>query len=255
MNPNSTLDRFEEDLLVYLRGVVAERAASEPLAREAVTGAGMELAGMELAGAREGGLVSAGAPGAGVTGAGVELVGAPGARRRFRRSPWVRGGAVIATAAAAAGAFVLSPLGADPAFAVSTRADGVVSVTINRAEGAQALEQALAEVGIPADVTYLPADQECARGRFVEARGDGSVTSLAMGSDGATTLTVNPAALKPGQRFVLTSSMTDSQSLQVFAAVSQGPVGPCVPVPSTHPGAPTQGASAAPTQGTSASST
>ena len=63
MNPNSTLDRFEEDLLVYLRGVVAERAASEPLAREAVTGAGMELAGMELAGAREGGLVSAGAPG------------------------------------------------------------------------------------------------------------------------------------------------------------------------------------------------
>ena len=224
MNPNSTLDRFEEDLLVYLRGVVAERAASEPLAREAVTGAG------------------------------VELAGAPGARR-LRRSPWVRGGALIATAAAAAGAFVLSPLGADPAFAVSTRADGVVSVTINRAEGAQALEQALAEVGIPADVTYLPADQECARGRFVEARGDGSVTSLAMGSDGATTLTVNPAALKPGQRFVLTSSMTDSQSLQVFAAVSQGPVGPCVPVPSTHPGAPTQGASAAPTQGTSASST
>lgn len=81
-----------------------------------------------------------------------EVVRAQPATRRRRGRVLALAG-VAASGAAAVGA-VLVTGGSAPAFAVHRDADGDVTVTINRLENASGLEQALADVGVTADVRY-----------------------------------------------------------------------------------------------------
>jgi hypothetical protein len=76
----------------------------------------------------------------------------PSRRRRFQRLA-----AGIAASAAAAAALVAVGLsGPEPAFAVSTSGDGDIVVTIHDLSDAAALEQALGDRGVDADVDYDP---------------------------------------------------------------------------------------------------
>lgn len=73
------------------------------------------------------------------------------------RQPRLRRVALVAASVAAlavGGAVVAPRLLASPAFAIETAADGDTVITINRLEDAAGLEDALADHGIEADVTY-----------------------------------------------------------------------------------------------------
>lgn len=166
----------------------------------------------------------------------------PSPTDRFRRRRWV-----LPLGAAAAGAVVLAlvqPLGAgSPAFAV-TEQDGQVTVEINRLEGPQALEEALAEHGITAVVDYPEPGTQCSPGRYQQAppSGDGSGTTGATGTsaggqggdagDGAVfSMTLDPADYT-GRTLVLEAVWFDDVAFALSSGVAQGPVGPCDPVPS-----------------------
>lgn len=113
---------FEQRLLTQLKSVVAERGAEEALAGEATTSGGHWGRGPRLA-----------------LGAGVAVVGAVAA-------VLVVGGGGDNTS---------------KAFAVEPQDGGGVTIKIHSLEDASGLQQALEEAGIPAQVTWLPAEMAC----------------------------------------------------------------------------------------------
>jgi hypothetical protein len=146
----------------------------------------------------------------------------PPARHRRR---WI---AAAATAAAAVAAATQIPgLGLTPAYAITDRNDGQVKVRVNRLEGADRLEQALREHGIPADITYLPKGKECAPHRYTERRTPGMMLEVA---HDWFRVTIPPGAVGKDDTFVLSASVvTTATGLQVTTefGIADGPVTPC----------------------------
>ena len=128
----------------------------------------------------------------------------PGGQRRSRR---VRIGAlagVLAVAAAVAAPVLIGQHGSSAAWAVETRADGSVEVTIHQLRDPAGLELQLVEAGIPAYVGFVPAGMVCAQ-RTV--RSDFSVPGKGLefpDDDSADTFIVHPGRLNPDQRLALT---------------------------------------------------
>ena len=79
--------------------------------------------------------------------------------------------AAAAVAGVAVAALVVNASSGDtpPAFAVEARPEGMVSVEIRSPEDPQGLEEALADVGIPASVAYLQPGMTCKEPRFQAA--------------------------------------------------------------------------------------
>lgn len=75
-----------------------------------------------------------------------------------------------------------------------------------RPEAAEDLERALKEVGIAADITYLPELQSCAAGRYtpVDRRTSGLTVEIANRRVG---VTIPPGSVREGETFVLTWSV------------------------------------------------
>lgn len=150
--------------------------------------------------------------------------------------------------AAAIGAILMVPgLGSTPAYSVGEGNAGEVYVQINRPEDAAGLERALEEHGINADITYLPALQTCAPGRYTEV--DRETNMLASISEQHISVTLAPDTVRDGETFVLTWSvepLTDEEleqigtqdgenavdgfSTKVDFAVATGAVAPCQPI-------------------------
>jgi len=199
------LDGFETALLQELRTVVQDRAGAAP------------------------------APGdtrhtAGHSGS------APGAPHRLRRWALPVG---VAAAGAAALAIAQPFGGATPAFAVEQGSDGTVTVEINRLDGPEALEAALAEHGITAAVDYPEEGTMCSPDRYVPAAvvpGSMSAsTGIAPGEatgESAFSITLDPADYA-GRTLVLESTWLDEGSWVVGVGTAEGEVGPCDPVPAT----------------------
>ncbi|WP_020573990.1 hypothetical protein [Actinopolymorpha alba] len=128
--PDMTTEKFEDRLLGELTQVVAERAA----------GSGSQAAPLAV-----------------------------------RRSPFVRRPVLLGglAAALATGVVVSAPLlqgdRAPAAWAVEESGDGRIEVTITAYEDAQGLEDRLEELGVPAEVDYLPSGQRCKEPRFEPA--------------------------------------------------------------------------------------
>ena len=93
------------------------------------------------------------------------------APRPVRRRLVLAGASVAAVAAAVT---VPLALGGSPAYAVSPNSDGSVTVTIQRAEDAAGLQQALADNGVAARVDYVPSGYACDPARFTPASGEAS---------------------------------------------------------------------------------
>ncbi|GAB4064988.1 hypothetical protein GCM10028777_13160 [Angustibacter speluncae] len=160
----------------------------------------------------------------------VRGVGAPVALRS--RRPVLALASVAGFAAAAlvvATAWVVAR--PTPAYAVSGGNGEEVTVTVSRLEGAAALEAALDERGIRADVTYLPDGQACQPGRHDDTGAD---LSLSVGPD-FFEVRIPPGAVGDGETFVLSAAATSLDdgtgvSAIVDFAIARGPVPACVPV-------------------------
>lgn len=147
----------------------------------------------------------------------------PTARRRRR---WYLPSAAAVAAAAAVAVTVTTNL-PTPAYAVSQRNNGEVTVEVNRLEGARGLEQALLEHGITADVTYLPDGKACAPGRYAAVDTPGLTLGV---SAERFEVTIPPDAVGQDDTFVLSAAVVplpDGVSASVSFDVAQGPIGPC----------------------------
>lgn len=150
------------------------------------------------------------------------------AKQRRQRLWYVSiAGAAAAAVAFALGATVVRPT---PAYAVSGGNGEEVTVTVTRLEGAEALQAALRERGVPADITYLPTDKACQPGRFADFATPG--LSLSVGAD-LFEVTIPPGAVGQGDTFVLSAAVTpidDGVRAIVDFGVAQGAVAPCTVV-------------------------
>lgn len=147
-----------------------------------------------------------------------------GSARWEHKRRWQLAGAAATVALAVA---VLVPtLAPTPAYAVDER-NGEVNVRVNRLEGAEALERALAEHGIVADITYLQPSKECAAGRYAAVRTPGLILSVA-----ATwfEVTIPAGSVGEGDTFVLDASVEpfdDGFRARVNFDIGHGAVAPC----------------------------
>jgi hypothetical protein len=82
--------------------------------------------------------------------------------RLWRRRPLTVAGGLAAAGAAATIAVLSLDGGQSAAWAVTSNADGTVTVKINSLSDADGLERKLAAAGVPALVQYLPAGKACA---------------------------------------------------------------------------------------------
>ncbi|MEV4461520.1 hypothetical protein [Microbispora sp. NPDC049633] len=101
--------------------------------------------------------------------------------RRIAR-PRILAGAAIAAAAAVAVPLVVGQQ--TPAYALTKNPDGSINLKINEFRDPDQVERDLAEMGVPADITYLPLGKKCADGRAPFVAGDdASFTKEEMESD------------------------------------------------------------------------
>lgn len=103
-----------------------------------------------------------------------------GPRRTRGRLVWT----ALAVASVATAVVVVVPgIGAEPAYSVQEGNSGEIEVEVNRIEDAEGLEAALADVGVTAEITYVPGGRQCERdGLDGVARADRGI-SLELGSD------------------------------------------------------------------------
>jgi hypothetical protein len=133
----------------------------------------------------------------------------------------------LAAAAALATALLVPGLSPTPAYAVTGRNDGEVHVRVTRLEGADGLEQALREHGIPADISYLPAGKECAPGRYTDVRTPGMVLGVSLNEF---EVTIPPGAVGEDDTFVLSAAVVpiqDGFQATVDFGIAHGAVEPC----------------------------
>ncbi|MEO3889578.1 hypothetical protein [Nonomuraea sp. B5E05] len=100
----------------------------------------------------------------------TEIAARADRRRRLTRTRSVLG--VAGMAAVAAVALPLLTGTGTPAYAVSTNTDGTISVQINEFRDADKLEGDLKEVGVRADVSYVPIGKQCEPGRGAVVGGE-----------------------------------------------------------------------------------
>lgn len=162
---------------------------------------------------------------------GAQSASAPTTSTSPDRSRALRRWSVPAAAAAAVAiALVATTARPTPAFAVSGTNGEEVTVTVTRLEGAEALQRELRARGVPADITYLPTDKACQRGRYEEVRTPG--LSLQVGAD-LFEVTIPPGAIGTGNTFVLSAAVTPTAEgvrAIVEFGIAQGAVGPCTVV-------------------------
>jgi hypothetical protein len=151
---------------------------------------------------------------------------APAQRRKSRL--WYL--PVTGAAAAVAIALVVVFPRPAPAYAVSGGNGKEVTVKVTRLEGAHALQGALRERGITANITYLPTNKACQPGRFSEVDTPG--LSLSVGAN-LFEVTIPAGAIGAGDTFVLSAAVTPiDQGVRAIVdfGVAQGAVAPCTVV-------------------------
>ena len=161
-----------------------------------------------------------------------------------RRSSRLVLGGIAATIAAIGGVILVPGLGSGPAYSVQEGNSGKIEVQVDRFEDAAGLEQALAEHGITAQITYVPDGGECAPGRYLPIAGRG--LGLSVGTD-MFRVTLEPGAVREGETLVIDASLvrlpdsvdpetgiqsTDGFRAIISAEVTRGPVPTCTPIPS-----------------------
>ncbi|MFC4008279.1 hypothetical protein ACFOY2_13690 [Nonomuraea purpurea] len=168
--------------------------------------------------------------------AGNEMTTTTSARRRYAGLS-----AAVAGAAAATTAVVLLTSGS-PAFAVTTSADGTVSVRISEFRDPEGLEAELGRAGVKAVVDYLPEGQTCKGPRGERGSATGQFQS-SMGKDGGGIwFKIEKGQVPAGETLVLAVSKSSGGDDQAPFATSleivKGTVSDCEAIPMPAPGSP-----------------
>lgn len=144
---------------------------------------------------------------------------------------------ITLTAAAAAATALMALLpGAfsSPAYAVAEGASGEVTVSIDRLEDAQQLQEALKDHGVTADVRYLGDNLQCQPNRFTPApSAPGSRTTFSVGTNGITVV-LDRRDVNNGQTVVIAASSMGN-GIHGEVGVAAGAVAPCQQVPLPNP--------------------
>ena len=169
--------------------------------------------------------------------------------------PRTRRRVALAGALATTGAVTFATLvtgGGDPAYAIQQRADGAVTVSIASLSDAAGLQRKLRAAGIPADVRYLENAPKCvplsspgSGPRIVHHKeggpddgpeltgpgpGRGSVhaaISANIVKGGEATFTIDPDAIRPGDRLHITASQGELSTLAMGIGETAPPAPPC----------------------------
>jgi len=151
----------------------------------------------------------------------------------------------LVAAAVAAGLALATPLvlgGHDPASAnTAVRTDdGGILITIREGKHPKELQQRLNALGVPAVVDFLESGTECDRARSTgwvdQPRGEELFTWADDAPDGESQLVLHPDLLEPGETAVFEfyiDEVGDNVASNVVLSISDAPVGPCTPVPSS----------------------
>lgn len=169
-----------------------------------------------------------------------ELKGVVADGARHRRSTWVRWAAAAAAVVTATGAVAFSSLTqASPAYALTPNADGSLTVTVHRLEGAAALAADLKAHGINADVTFNAPGTQCQADRGTPSTQSRMPLGAAMSEQGQA-LILPANVLMPGETLMIETSWPAPGVWAMRSGVIQGPVAPCVPEPDDQPVVPTE---------------
>lgn len=155
-----------------------------------------------------------------------ETVGGP---RRITGRRWVAGTAVAGVAAAGAVAVPLVTGSATPAYAITSNADGSVTVKINEFRHPDRLQADLAARGIRSDITYLAPGKNCAADPFPGRHGHPTdpATWPIQDTDN-NEYKITPQHIAPAQTLVLRFKENPQHTSAVLGFwLGNGPVKPC----------------------------
>lgn len=162
----------------------------------------------------------------------IRLELAPRRDRRFGRVLRSRPRLLLGTTVGAAGtgavlALVLSAAGSAPAFAVTRDSNGLVDVTLSDLSDLPALNQELAQDGIP--VTAVPLSTSCsATGAIKNPSGEG-MPSLSAGHQQTTdVVTIDPSLIPSGDIGVLGASQSASGQIELVFGETTPPAPSCL---------------------------
>ncbi len=154
---------------------------------------------------------------------------APRSRRpalltRLRRPALLTGSALGIAGLATAGVFALSS--ASPAFAVTKNPDGTVAITLSDLSDLPALNQKLAQDGVP--VTAVPISTSCsATGAITNPSGEGTPSTSA-GQETTNLITIDPSQIPSGDIGVLGASQTASGQVTLLFGDTTQPAPSCL---------------------------
>lgn len=162
----------------------------------------------------------------------IRLELAPRRDRRFGRVLRSRPRLLLGTTVGAAGtgavlALVLSAAGSAPAFAVTRDSNGLVDVTLSDLSDLPALNQELAQDGIP--VTAVPLSTSCSATGAISIASGESMPSLSAGHQQATdVVTIDPNRIPSGEVGVLGASVTASGQIELMFGETTPPAPSCL---------------------------
>jgi hypothetical protein len=162
-------------------------------------------------------------------GDGMARISRPAARhaqsgRRLRRPALLTGTGLGIAGLATAGVFALTS--ASPAFAVTKNPDGTVNVTLSDLSDLPALNQKLAQDGIP--VTAVPISTSCsATGAINNPSGEGMPRTQAS-QDATDVVTIDPSQIPSGDIGVLGASQTVSGQVTLLFGDTAPPAPSCL---------------------------
>jgi hypothetical protein len=143
---------------------------------------------------------------------------------RLRRPALLTGSALGIAGLATAG--VLALTSASPAFAVTKNPDGTVAITLSDLSDLPALNQKLAQDGVP--VTAVPISTSCsATGAITNPSGEGMPGTQAS-QDATNLVTIDPSQIPSGDVGVLGASQTASGQVTLLFGDTTAPAPSCL---------------------------
>lgn len=145
--------------------------------------------------------------------------------RRLRRPALLTGSALGIAGLATAGVFALTS--ASPAFAVTKNPDGTVAISLSDLSDVPALNQKLAQDGVP--VTVVPINTSCsATAALNNPSGEGTPNMSANHQEATDVVTIDPSLIPSRDIGVLGASQTASGQMELVFGETTPPAPSCL---------------------------
>lgn len=149
-----------------------------------------------------------------------------GSLLRSGRAKLLAGSSAALAMLAGAAVFVIAGAASSPAFAVTTHADGSVTVTIDQIAGIAAANAQLTSLGIPAVV--IPMTSSC--------QSTVDVVRIGVSNPATATETIVPNTIPQGDTAILAAAQTSTGTVELGLAEVRGAVPTCLQSSGSGPG-------------------